>query len=216
MTIPGDIQDPGKSSISLRHFSIFLQLFSEQLCVIKKQKTMTTFKVPVREEVSASSQQSFDTLKKALGMVPNLYATLAYSENGLSRFLAYQNASTTLSNKEKEAVNLAVSQVNGCKYCLSAHTMLGKLNGFSEEEILLLRKGQSTIPKLHALVQLAKDLSENKGHAAPANLDAFFEAGYDKGNMVDLILLISDKTALNYLHNLTEVPVDFPPAPELN
>ncbi len=114
-------------------------------------------------------------------------------------------------------MNLAVSQVNGCKYCLSAHTMLGKLNGFSDEEILLLRKGQSTIPKLHALVQLAKDLTENRGHAAPGvTLDAFFEAGYDKGNMVDLILLIADKTALNYLHNLTEVPVDFPPAPELN
>lgn len=177
---------------------------------------MTTFKVPVREEVSASSQQSFDTLKKALGMVPNLYATLAYSENGLSKFLAFQNAPTSLSNKEKEAVNLVVSQVNGCKYCLSAHTMLGKLNGFSEEEILLLRKGQSTIPKTHALVQLAKDLTENKGHAAAANLEAFFEAGYNKGNLVDLLLLIADKTALNYLHNLTEVPIDFPPAPELN
>ncbi|WP_343303016.1 carboxymuconolactone decarboxylase family protein [Chitinophaga niabensis] len=177
---------------------------------------MTTFKVPVREEVSASSQQSFDTLKKALGMVPNLYATLAYSENALSRFLAFQNAPTSLSNKEKEAVNLVVSQVNSCKYCLSAHTMLGKLNGFSEEEILLLRKGQSTIPKTHALVQLAKDLTENKGHAAAANLEAFFEAGYNKGNLVDLLLLIADKTALNYLHNLTEVPVDFPPVPELN
>jgi len=177
---------------------------------------MTTFKVPVREEVSASSQQSFDTLKKALGMVPNLYATLAYSDNALSRFLAYQNAPSTLSNKEKEAVNLAVSQVNGCKYCLSAHTMLGKLNGFSDEEILLLRKGQSTIPKIHTLVQLAKDLTENKGHAAAASLEAFFEAGYNKGNLVDLLLLIGDKTVLNYLHNITEVPVDFPLAPELN
>ncbi len=54
---------------------------------------MTTFKVPVREEVSASSQQSFDTLKKALGMVPNLYATLAYSENGLSRVPGFSECS---------------------------------------------------------------------------------------------------------------------------
>lgn len=177
---------------------------------------MTTFKVPVREEVSATSQQSFDTLKKALGMVPNLYATLAYSDNGLSKFLAFQNAPTSLSNKEKEAVNLIVSQINGCKYCLSAHTMLGKMNGFTDEEIIQIRKGGSSIPKINALVQMAKDITENKGHVAPEKLDAFFEAGYNKGNLVDLILLVGDKTILNYLHNLTEVAIDFPPAPELN
>lgn len=177
---------------------------------------MTTFKIPVREEVSAANQQSFDTLKKVLGMVPNLYATLAYSDNGLSRFLAFQNTPSSLSNKEKEAVNLVVSQVNGCKYCLSAHTVLGKMNGFTDEEIIQIRQGKSTIPQINALIQLAKDITENKGRVAPEKLDVFFEAGYTKGHLIDLILLISDKTALNYLHNLTEVAIDFPLAPELN
>jgi len=64
---------------------------------------MTTCNVPTREEVSASSQAAFDTLQKGLGMVPNLYAAIAYSENGLSRYLAFQTAKTSLSNKEKEA-----------------------------------------------------------------------------------------------------------------
>ncbi|MRG43480.1 carboxymuconolactone decarboxylase family protein [Chitinophaga sp. SYP-B3965] len=177
---------------------------------------MTTFKVPVREEVSAASQQSFDTLKKVLGMVPNLYATMAYSDNALSKFLTFQNAPTSLSNKEKEAVNLIVSQINGCKYCLSAHTMLGKMNGFTDEEIILIRKGGSSIPKINALVQMAKDVTENKGHVTPEKLDAFFEAGYTKGNLVDLILLVGDKTIMNYLHNLTDIAIDFPLAPELN
>lgn len=176
---------------------------------------MTAFTVPTREEVSENNQLVFDNLQKALGFVPNLYATIGYSKNGLERFLAYQNAKTSLSNKEKEAVNLIVSQVNGCVYCQSAHLVLGKMNGFSEDQLLDIRKGKSSDIKLNALVQLAADITENKGKANSDKVDAFFSQGYNNENLVDLILQISDKTAMNYLHNLTQIAVDFPLAPAL-
>jgi len=176
---------------------------------------MKKFNVPTREEVGTTNQSIFDKLNKALGFVPNLYATIAYSENGLERYLAYQNAKTTLSNKEKEAVNLIVSQVNGCIYCLSAHTVIGTMNGFTNEQILEIRNGKAADSKLNALVALAADITKNRGRASEANVDAFFEAGYTKENLVDLILQVSDKTAMNYLHNLTKVPVDFPLVPYL-
>lgn len=177
---------------------------------------MITFTVPTKDQVSPANQANFDALQKAIGMVPNLYATIAYSENGLTRYLAYQGARTSLTNKEKEAVNLVVSQVNGCIYCQSAHTVLGKMNGFSEEEVLKLRAGYSSNEKLNTLVALAKDITEHKGHVSQTHLAAFFAAGYDKGNLVDVILQVSDKIAMNYLHNLTEIPVDFPLAAPLN
>ncbi|HZE84966.1 MAG TPA: carboxymuconolactone decarboxylase family protein [Puia sp.] len=176
---------------------------------------MTTFKIPTREEVSPVSQAAFDALHKALGMVPNLYAAIAWSDNGLHKYLAYQGAKTSLSNKEKEIVNLVVSQVNGCKYCLSAHTVLGKMNGLSDDEIMKIRKGSSSDQKLNALVVLTRDITEHKGRVSPENLDLFFDAGYTKGSLVDVILQVSDKVAMNYLHNLTEVPIDFPLAPAL-
>jgi AhpD family alkylhydroperoxidase len=205
----------GKTSIPLRPFSISSCPIVPQLCFLKKQLQMTTFNIPTREEVSPASQTAFDNLKKGLGMVPNLYAAIAWSENGLPKYLAYQGSKTSLSNKEKEAVNLTVSQVNGCKYCLSAHTVLGRMNGFTDEEILLLRKGGSGDSRLNALVTLAKDITENKGRASLENLDAFFAAGYTKGSLVDLILQVSDKIAMNYLHNLTGITIDFPLAPDL-
>ncbi len=62
----------------------------------------TTFSVPTKSEVSENNQVIFDNLQKALGFVPNLYATIAYSKNGLEKYLAYQNAKTSLSNKEKK------------------------------------------------------------------------------------------------------------------
>ncbi|MBI3233280.1 MAG: carboxymuconolactone decarboxylase family protein [Bacteroidetes bacterium] len=176
---------------------------------------MKNFNVPTREEVGSTNQAIFDKLNKALGFVPNLYATIAYSENGLERYLAYQNAKTTLSNTEKEAVNLIVSQVNNCVYCQSAHTVIGKMNGFTEEQVLDIRRGKATDPKLNSLVTLAADITKNRGRVNEDHLDAFFAQGYTQENLVDVILQVSDKTAMNYLHNLTKVPVDFPLAPAL-
>ncbi|NVK09431.1 MAG: carboxymuconolactone decarboxylase family protein [Tenacibaculum sp.] len=172
--------------------------------------TGTGFNVPTRNEVSQTNKEIFDSLNNALGFVPNLYATIGYSNNGLKRFLDYQNAKTSLTNKEKEAVNLIVSQVNECIYCQSAHLVLGKMNGFNDEQLLNIRKGGSENAKLNALVKLAADITQNRGRAKNENVEDFFAQGYTKENLVDLILQVSDKTAMNYLHNLTKVPVDFP------
>jgi AhpD family alkylhydroperoxidase len=176
---------------------------------------MKNFAVPSREQVAPANQAIFDNLNKALGFVPNLYAAIAHSDNGLAKYLAYQNAKTSLSNKEKEAVNLIVSQVNGCAYCQSAHTVIGKMNGFSDTQILDIRRGKATDAKLNALVQLAAGITKNRGYADTVLTDNFFAQGYSNENLVDLVLQISDKTAMNYLHNLTQIPVDFPIAPVL-
>ncbi len=176
---------------------------------------MTTFTIPTRDSVSPATQQAFDGLQKMAGFVPNLFAAFGHSENGLPRYLAFQGAKTSLSNKEKEAINLVVSQVNGCRYCQSAHTAIGKMNGFSDQQILDIRAGHATDAKLNALVVLSKDITENKGHASAENLDAFYAAGYSQGNLVDVVLAVSDKIAANYLHNLTDLPIDWPLAAEL-
>ena len=176
---------------------------------------MKKFTVPSRDEVAPANQAIFDSLNKALGFVPNLYATIAYSDNGLGRYLAYQNAKTTLSNKEKEAVNLVVSEVNNCLYCKSAHTVICKMNGFTDEQLLNIRREKADNPKLNALVKLAASITRNRGNAAPALVDDFFAQGYTNESLIDLILQVSDKTAMNYLHNLTQIPVDFPVAPDL-
>jgi len=177
---------------------------------------MRTFNVPTREEVSKGNQAIFDQLEKAVGFVPNLYATFAHSETALENYLGYSNAKTSLSAKEKEVVNLAVSQVNDCAYCLAAHTTIAGVNGFGADQILELRGGTASFnEKLSALAGLAKNITENRGRASQETIDAFYAAGYDQGNLVDTIALVGDKTIMNYLHNTTLVPVDFPAAQPL-
>ncbi len=177
---------------------------------------MTTINVPTRDEVSPANQAIFDKLKSSLGTVPNLYATLAHSEHALGSYLAFQNAKSSITGKAREIVNLVVSQVNGCEYCLAAHTMIGKMNGFTDEQILEIRSGKASFDaKFDALARLVKNITVNRGHADQALVDAFFAAGWTKANLVDTIVVIGDKTVTNYLHSTTHVPVDFPAAPQL-
>jgi len=172
---------------------------------------MTQFTVPQREDVSPNNQVIFDNLQSALGMVPNLYAAMAYSDTGLESYLALQNGKTSLSKKEKEAINLVVSQVNECRYCQSAHTLLGKMNGFTEGQTIEIRSGEASFDsKLDALVKFAKEATLNKGKVNSITLQKFFEAGYTKGGLVDVILAVADKVVMNYIHNITQVPIDFP------
>lgn len=177
---------------------------------------MSTFNVPTREEVNTNNQAIFDNLNKALGFVPNLYATYAHSETALENYLNLSNAKTSLSAKEKEVVNLAVSEVNQCIYCLSAHTAIGKMNGFTDEQILELRAGNASFDtKFNALAKLAKNITENRGKANQEVIENFFNAGYTKGNLIDTIVLVGDKTISNYIHGTTQIPVDFPVAQPL-
>lgn len=177
---------------------------------------MTKVNVPVREEVSSNNQQIFDTLKGAVGFVPNLYAVMAHSENGLGNYLQLQNAKSSFSKKEKEVINLVVSQVNGCRYCQSAHTLIGKMNGFNDEQVIELRSGSASFDKkTDALVKLAKEITETKGYVNEKVLENFFAVGYTKGHLIDLVIAVADKIVMNYLHNLTQVPIDFPVAAEL-
>ena len=92
---------------------------------------MKAFTVPTRDEVSENNQAIFDNLQKGLGFVPNLYAYYAKNETALGDYLALQNRKSTLKAKEREVINLVTSQINGCRYCQSAHTEMGKMNGFT-------------------------------------------------------------------------------------
>lgn len=177
---------------------------------------MTHFTVPTRSEVSATNQAIFDNLQKGLGFVPNLYATFAYSETALADYLTLQNRKSTLKAKEREIINLVVSQVNECIYCLSAHTALGKMNGFTDDQILEIRSGAASFDaRFDALAKFVQDTTINRGKPSASTVDALFAAGYDKANLLDILIVIGDKIISNYFHGITQIPVDFPLAQPL-
>ncbi len=175
---------------------------------------MRNFEVPTREQVSPEAQEIFDNVNKKIGMVPNIYATIGTSANALGSYLTFQGAQAegTYNAKEREAVALAVAQANGCSYCQAAHTAIGKMNGFTEDETLDLRAGNSDDSRLNALVSLAQDITLNHGRPSSENVENFFAQGFDNAALIDLVLLVADNTITNYVNNITGISIDFPAA----
>jgi uncharacterized peroxidase-related enzyme len=177
---------------------------------------MKTVNVPMRAEVSSTNQALFDSLHKGLGFVPNLYATLAHSGTALGTYLALQNAKSSLNAKEREVINLVVSQFNDCHYCLAAHTALGKMHGFSDAQIIEIRRGAANFdPKLDALARVVRSAVSNRGRIDATTLERFYAVGYATGHLVDALVIVGDKTITNDLHAATQIPIDFPAAPSL-
>lgn len=172
---------------------------------------MERFTVPTRENVSENNQALFDNLQKAVGFVPNMYAFFAHSPSALGDYLTLQNRKNSLNNKEKEVINLVVSQLNGCNYCKAAHTAIGKMVGFTEEQTLEIRKATISFnPKLNALVNLAKEIVIHKGEVLEVTKENFFKEGYTTENLVDVVMTIGDKIITNYLFAIVKVSIDFP------
>ncbi|WP_437369942.1 carboxymuconolactone decarboxylase family protein [Maribacter litoralis] len=174
------------------------------------------FDVPAREQMSKNNLPVYDAIVDGVGFMPNLFATLGMSDNGLNRYITLQNGSSTLTNKEKEAINLVVSEINDCNYCRAAHTTIGKMNGFTEAEALEIRNGKASFnKKLNALIKLSQDIVQTRGKINEKYLEIFFNEGYDKGQLIDVIIQVGEKTITNYLHNITQIPIDFPEVPQL-
>lgn len=175
--------------------------------------TTRIFTIPTKAEVSETNQSLFDNLQKGLGFVPNLYAYFAKSETALGDYLTLQNRKSSLRAKEREVINLVTSQINGCRYCQSAHTVIGKMNGFTDEQILEIRKGIASFDsKLDALAKFTTSVVTNRGKATEESKNNFFNAGYTEANLVDVVIVVGDKIISNYIHNLTEFEIDFPVA----
>jgi uncharacterized peroxidase-related enzyme len=177
---------------------------------------MVTFEVPTRDQVSANNQAIFDHMQSAFGKVPNLYATFALNETALGDYLTLQNRKNTLSAKEREIINLVVSEVNDCKYCVPAHTAVSKMVGFSEDQILEIRRGNVSFNEKYArLTTFVREVAINRGRPSEKAYNQFFEAGYTKANLIDVMMIVGDKIISNYLHNVTQIPVDWDAVPKI-
>ena len=179
---------------------------------------MKTIHVPQKEQLSAESQSILESVEKKLGKIPNLYATIGYSSSAIKSMLeteALLSHNSSFSAKEREAINLIVSQVNECDYCLAAHTSMAKMRGFTEDDTKEIRRGVFSDKKLDAIIKLAQAISNNKGKAGNTALENFFSAGFDEKALMELTALVTLRSFTNYVFANTKISIDFPLAPEL-
>lgn len=170
------------------------------------------FKVPAYDEVSDQAKTVFDQFQKTVGRMPNLYAVIGYSGNALSSYMAYVQAQAkgSFRVKDREAIYLIVSKFNGCEYCQASHTVSALKAGWTEEETVLLRKGELPEQKWQVLYRLIESVIEQKGEVSVEILNDFFALGYKEAALMDLMVLINVMTFTNYVFRLTKIPIDWP------
>jgi uncharacterized peroxidase-related enzyme len=169
-------------------------------------------------DAPAASQPMLDAVKKQLGSVPNLFRVVSNSPAALEGYLGLSSAlgKGTLPAPTRERIALAVAEINGCSYCLSAHSYLGKhMAKLDDAEILANRKGRSADPKADAAVRFAASVAKARGHVSDEDVRAVKLAGYDDAQVVEIVMHIALNTWTNYINEVAQTVVDFPAAPAL-
>ncbi|MEO5945261.1 MAG: carboxymuconolactone decarboxylase family protein [Chitinophagaceae bacterium] len=175
---------------------------------------MTNFTLPLQKDISNANKLILEHFVKTAGFIPNIYKVMAYSETALATFIKFSNTVKSLSKRETELINLVISQENECQYSLCAHTFFGKMNGYSDQQIMEIRKGKASFDlKLNALAIITKEIALNKGRPTDETLKTFYKAGYSKENLIDLLLAMCAIMCTNFLNNLANIPIDFPDVP---
>ena len=173
---------------------------------------MSRISIPSLDSAPDASKPTLEAVHKQLGTVPNLFRLIGVSPTVLTAFAGFQGGlSKALDVKTRERIALAVAQVNGCDYCLSAHTFLGlNLAKLSPEEIALNRKGSSGDEKANAAVAFAAKVASERGHVDEADVIAVRAAGYSDAQIVEIVALVAENTFTNYLNEVVKTEIDFP------
>jgi uncharacterized peroxidase-related enzyme len=169
------------------------------------------------ESASAAQRAALDEVKRALGKVPNLYATIGQAPRVLSAVVGMQAAlgKGGLGPRDRHLIDLHVSQLNGCAYCVSAHTVFAKADGLSEEAALRFRDGAGETPRDAAILALARRVTRTGGAGAGAELAQAREAGLSDPEIVEVVAAAGIRSLINAIAIVARTEVDWPKAPRI-
>ena len=179
-----------------------------------KENTVSRIPTPATIDAApAASRTLLENVKKQLGVVPNLFRLVSNSPAALESYLGLSGALNkgALPAATRERIALAVAEINGCNYCLSAHTYLGKsLAKLDDAEISANRNGTSNDPKADAALRFAAKVVRERGHVSDDDLRAVKSAGYDDAQVIEIVLHVALNTWTNYINVVGATDIDFP------
>ena len=153
-----------------------------------------------------------NAVQKKIGMVPNIYGSMAHSPAVLSALLGFNGALAegVLSPALREQIALTIAGENGCDYCASAHTMMAKAAGVSEAEATNNLIAQSDHPRTAAILTFVKQVVVNRGVASDTEVAQLREVGVNDAEFVEILAHVGINLFANYFNNIVEIDIDFP------
>lgn len=169
------------------------------------------FDVHTKDSASSEGGQALGRLHTAVGMVPNLAATMAESPALLNGFLDLRErlAQTGFSGAEVQVLALVSAYENRCRYCVAFHTAMALKEGVSRESVDRLREGEAPRePRLTTLSVYAREMVRQRGDIGGAGLNAFLAGGFSRQQALDVVMSLAFSQMANYSSHITEPPLD--------
>lgn len=167
---------------------------------------MTRLKPIATETAGTKAKQLLEAVQAKLKMTPNMMRTMANSPATLEAYLQFSGslAAGSLPAKIRAQIALAVAEQNGCQYCLSAHTALGRMGGLTESEMEAAREAKG--PAL----EFARRVVANHGRMTDADFEAIRQAGFSDSDIAEIIAHVALNIFTNYFNTAAQVEIDFP------
>ncbi len=172
---------------------------------------MSVFELHTIESAPEASKQMLTDSEKAYGFLPNLYRNMSEAPALLEGYLTLSKIfnTTSFTETERQIVLMTNNRLNGCTYCMAAHTTLSQMGGVADDVIEALRAGTPIADaRLEALRQFSIVINETRGYPTDAQISAFLEAGFTKQNLLEILVGTSLKVLSNYTNHLAHTPLD--------
>ncbi len=172
---------------------------------------MTTFPVHSLDTAPDASKPILAAVQKSFGFVPNLYRVMAEAPAAVEAYASLMDifGRTSFTATEKQTVLLSVSYVNGCEYCVAAHSTVAAMQKVPAKVIESLRNGTPIEdPRLEALARLTREIVETRGWPSEEAKSAFTAAGFTAAQYLEVVLGVSMKTLSNYINHAADTPLD--------
>jgi len=167
----------------------------------------------VIDDAPEAAQPLLRNVEKMLGSAPNMFRLIGTSPAALEGYLGLNGALAKgkLPAATRERIALAVAEVNGCSYCLAAHSYLGShFAKLSDQEIEANRRGRSSDAKADAAVAFAAAIVRERGHVSSDAIEAVRNAGYSDDQIVEIAVHVALNTLTNYVNEVFQTKIDFP------
>ena len=197
-------------SLSLKRTK--LQALDHSFNFNSREKIMSRLTIIDNSNANAEQQALLTAIEGQLGMVPNFLKVFANSPVALRAFLGLHGIASagSLDAQTRERIALALAQQNGCQYCVSAHTAIGKKSGLSGNEISAARHGTSEDAQAAIAVKFATSLMEKKGDVSAIEIAELRSAGVTDSDIVEIITHVGMNFLTNILGKASKIDIDFP------
>jgi uncharacterized peroxidase-related enzyme len=164
------------------------------------------------EKSTGKAHELLTAVQKKLGLVPNMTRVMVNSPAVLEAYIGFSGVldGGSLNAKTRERIALGAAEANQCDYCLSAHSIIGKLVGLNEAEILDSRRARSTDSKSAAALQFSHQVIEKRGAVSEVDVEAAHKGGLTDGEIAEVVALTALNIFTNYFNTAFQVDIDFP------